>query len=277
MNSRSEFIKKISDLKGQTTLDKERHLPAFLNQMFLDVLQIVDFNLKMLSELRALNGFEELNDALTKVNQMEESLNLLKKMKQNFDIALLMTGHKTKTEWLESVVFKAKDYEYQKIAEAHEKMKINDNGLMNDTTQFTLPKKTDFDFIREISLRIITPTKVSEQDREPEEAAPITNFRRSTRSTDMPNQDIILMTRKHGEIKIPPPSGAQNLYTMKELGDLLLPYKGKGLKHIVEELKRTGKITFSSTCFMSHLNKNESIPSQIVVRRGRRPLLDKDK
>lgn len=128
LESRSQFIHRISVIEGATEKERTRRIPQLLQQLRLDIKDILTCNKEKIDDMRSLlkRVSPAIRGSVKTMNELELSaVASLEALDKSLNDLLLLTYQKKNAVWTESTFFGSQDRESAALNEANKIFQTN--------------------------------------------------------------------------------------------------------------------------------------------------------
>jgi hypothetical protein len=305
LESRSQFIHRISVIKGATEKERTRRIPQLLQQLRLDIKDILTCNKEKIDDMRSLlkRVSPAIRGSVKTMNELELSaVASLEALDKSLNDLLLLTYQKKNAVWTESTFFGSQDRESAALNEANKIFQTNiDVTKLDHETRRNIEKlenpKSPLDKVVDVINRhedeaandsVVTPDKLSTSKKrlqrgggakDRDTSKQIVIIAKSTLFSHMDDVHGIVgakvVLQNKSVLELPKPIAHKVSYSMEELAAYLEPYvkqgmKQQGLKRIIGDLRMNGRVCFGSTSFMRFRKQwDGKVPEDLTLWPGR--------
>ena len=259
LESRSQFIHRISVIEGATEKERTRRIPQLLQQLRLDIKDILTCNKEKIDDMRSLlkRVSPAIRGSVKTMNELELSaVASLEALDKSLNDLLLLTYQKKNAVWTESTFFGSQDRESAALNEANKIFQTNiDVTKLDHETRRNIEKlenpKSPLDKVVDVINRhedeaandsVVTPDKLSTSKKrlqrgggakDRDTSKQIVIIAKSTLFSHMDDVHGIVgakvVLQNKSVLELPKPIAHKVSYSMEELAAYLEPYVKQGI------------------------------------------------
>jgi hypothetical protein len=276
LETRVEIQTRVSAPHGRSQADREDSIAFLLVQLKKDMAVSRRFREDTISRLKNLKGIENVLGSKSLIRDLNQDLEAMHLLETGCSTILDLTKNKDVTIAAEKR-FSVAEAE-QTFFEKTEKFALE--KAMNPNTKMSMPSKfpSSTDFKEEFDEMVVrrkqifpdvfkTPTKHKKTLAKmitPQSTKTIPAKRRSKRKQKQNSSPSILpigpasfTTTEGVKHVLPEPGKNRIMYTLREMILHLEPFHGKGMKKIVTDLRKQGRVQFSPATFVRWMRQRQ--------------------